>query len=316
MDMSRLLSVMGTLRARRPGRDHGDGPCRVRNRFPATGAGSAPSDRFRRSGLPRLDVAAPPLPWRRRSPSLPSRLRSRHRVRAAEAPGPGSPGIGDPYFPLDGNGGIDVAALRRPRHLPLRDRPAVAAGPGSRCGPPRTCRRSTSTSCSRCGRVTVDGAAGDVQPTGGHELRIVRRHVIRGGQTVRVRVGVRRSARRATLARRAQLAGRRRRGRGHERAAHGALVVPRQRPPARQGADGHPHHRAARASRSSPTAGWSGAPSHGDRATYHWRADEPMATYLAFFAAGRFAVRQGAAHGLPCYVAVSRGLPRRAAEPR
>ena len=40
-------------------------------------------------------------------------------------------------------------------------------------------------------------------------------------------------------ARGAQLAGRRPRGRRDERAAHGAVVVPRQRPPARQGHDGH-----------------------------------------------------------------------------
>jgi ABC-type sugar transport system substrate-binding protein len=26
--------------------------------------------------------------------------------------GPGRPGIGDPYFPLDGNGGYDVATTR------------------------------------------------------------------------------------------------------------------------------------------------------------------------------------------------------------
>ena len=50
-------------------------------------------------------------------------------------------------------------------------------------------------------------------------------------------------------------------------------------------------------------------------ATYHWRAGS-MATYLAFFVAGRFDVRRGTAHGLPYYLAVSRDLPpgqRRAA---
>ena len=41
---------------------------------------------------------------------------------------------------------------------------------------------------------------------------------------------------------------------------------------------------------------------HGRTATgrrTHWRAGEPMAPYLAFFAAGHFAVRQGAHDGLP-----------------
>ena len=59
---------------------------------------------------------------------------------------PGAPGIGDPYFPLDGNGGYDVAhydldvdydpatdVLRGPRRI-------VAQGRR------RTCRASTSTS--------------------------------------------------------------------------------------------------------------------------------------------------------------------------
>jgi aminopeptidase N len=36
-----------------------------------------------------------------------------------------------------------------------------------------------------------------------------------------------------------------------------------------------------------------------------------MATYLAFFVAGRFEVRTGTAHGLPYHLAVSRDLPRR-----
>ena len=32
---------------------------------------------------------------------------------------------------------------------------------------------------------------------------------------------------------------------------------------------------------------------HGGRATTHWRAVEPMVPYLAYFAAGKFVVRQG-----------------------
>jgi aminopeptidase N len=48
----------------------------------------------------------------------------------------------------------------------------------------------------------------------------------------------------------------------------------------------------------------------GHRATYHWARGGPMATYLAFFVAGRFEVRQGTAHHLPYYLAVSRQLGR------
>ena len=41
-------------------------------------------------------------PWRRRAPSRPQSVEA---VRGAD-------GIGDPYFPLDGNGGIDVLRYR------------------------------------------------------------------------------------------------------------------------------------------------------------------------------------------------------------
>jgi aminopeptidase N len=54
-----------------------------------------------------------------------------------------------------------------------------------------------------------------------------------------------------------------------------------------------------------------GARRHGDLTTYHWSGGGPMATYLAFFAAGTFAVRRGTDHGLPWLVAVSRRLSPR-----
>jgi aminopeptidase N len=50
----------------------------------------------------------------------------------------------------------------------------------------------------------------------------------------------------------------------------------------------------------------------GRRATTHWRSREPMAPYLAFFAAGDFEVRKGSLDGLRFVVAVSERLPARA----
>ena len=47
---------------------------------------------------------------------------------------------------------------------------------------------------------------------------------------------------------------------------------------------------------------------HGDRATTHWSAAEPMVPYLAFFAAGPYSVARGTHDGLPWYVAVSKEL--------
>jgi len=49
----------------------------------------------------------------------------------------------------------------------------------------------------------------------------------------------------------------------------------------------------------------------GGLATTHWRNAQPMATYLAFFAAGDFSVRRGTDGGIPWLVAVSRRLPER-----
>jgi aminopeptidase N len=48
------------------------------------------------------------------------------------------------------------------------------------------------------------------------------------------------------------------------------------------------------------------------RTTTHWRAVEPMATYLAFFAAGSFATRSGSCLGINNYVAISRLDPAQA----
>jgi aminopeptidase N len=47
---------------------------------------------------------------------------------------------------------------------------------------------------------------------------------------------------------------------------------------------------------------------HGGLATTTWRAEEPMVPYLAFFAAGHFAVDSGTRDGRPWTVAVSRTL--------
>ena len=46
----------------------------------------------------------------------------------------------------------------------------------------------------------------------------------------------------------------------------------------------------------------------GGLATTHWSAKEPMAPYLAFFTAGRFATARGVHEGLPWTVAVSKAL--------
>ena len=67
----------------------------------------------------------------------------------------------------------------------------------------------------------------------------------------------------------------------------------------------------------SPTAALVSRKVHGDQATTHWRAVEPMAPYLAFFAAGPYETRQRrprrasvVRRGLPAAVRAARSAAR------
>src|SRR5262245_29919075 len=92
-------------------------------------------------------------------------------AQAAQAPAPGSPGIGDPYFPRDGNGGIDVL------HYDVHD--SYAFGSESLRGRTRLEVRATQN-LSRFDldfllpvrSVTVDGHRAVFRHVGDHELRI------------------------------------------------------------------------------------------------------------------------------------------------
>ena len=93
-------------------------------------------------------------------------------AEAPLAPVDGAPGIGDPYWPLDGNGGIDVASYRIRNSYDF-DSKRLAG---------RTRLGLTATSDLRSfsldflldvSKVTVDGvAAGFTKSDGDHELRI------------------------------------------------------------------------------------------------------------------------------------------------
>ncbi len=68
------------------------------------------------------------------------------------------------------------------------------------------------------------------------------------------------------------------------------------------------------ATRWSATARWSSRRTTGAWTSWHWRMRQPMATYLAFFAAGRFRVEQGSATGCRT-VAVSTWFGQQGAGP-
>ena len=227
---------------------------------------------------------------------------------ARQEPAPGAAGIGDPYFPLDGNGGIDVQRYR------IDD--SYRFGDGHLRGETRIRLLATQDLASfnldfllPVNRVTVDGrpAVYD-QATQRHELVITPKTSLKAGETVHVVVGYAgRPGRYGYRGERNWLAS------DHEVVAmnqpHMApwwfpsndhpldkalvditITVPRGKQVIANGRlvsrDLRPHERVA----------------------YRWVADEPMVPYLAFFAAGRFEVSRGTQDGLPWLVAVSQQL--------
>lgn len=224
----------------------------------------------------------------------------------AHAPAAGAAGVGDPYWPRDGNGGIDVVSYSIDN--------AYALGSGKLSG--RTRLRLTATTdltsfsldfLLPVRSVRVDGVRAAHTKPGGHELRITPSAPLTAGTSHTV--SVRYAGRPRTLAYEGQrnwLANR------HE-------VVTMNEPhmaPWWFPSNDHPSDRALVDIRITVPKGKQviangtlrGRTQRKATTTWHWRADEPMATYLAFFAAGDFAIEKGTRDGLPWLVAVSRRL--------
>jgi aminopeptidase N len=224
---------------------------------------------------------------------------------------PGADGIGDPYFPLDGNGGYDVQSYD------VHDR--YHFGTGRLAGWTTVTLTATQDLSSfhldfllPVDEVLVDGmAAGHARPDNDHELVVTPATGIPAGTTVEVRVSY--AGRPGEVSWRGEsnwLADR------HEVVA---MNEPHMAPwwfPAND----HPLDKAAMdisirvpADRQVIANGErAGRTVHADgTATTSWHAGEPMAPYLAFFAAGRFAVDHGTTAGIPWYVAASEQLPAR-----
>ncbi|WP_296602301.1 M1 family metallopeptidase [Nocardioides sp.] len=215
----------------------------------------------------------------------------------------GSVGIGDPYFPLDGNGGIDV------RSYDIHDRYRFAEGRLSGW----TAVRLTATAAISgfnldfllpVSRVEVDGRRVTFDQRH-HELSVDAH--LAAGETVRAVVRYSGFPGRYSYEGESNwLADR------HE-------VVAMNQPhmaPWWFPANDHPLDKARmRVSITVPREMQViGNGRRVDRtvrrglATTTWAADEPMVPYLAFFAAGSYEVAKGTAQGRPWLVAVSRGL--------
>jgi aminopeptidase N len=228
-------------------------------------------------------------------------------VPAAQAvvPTDGEPGIGDAYWPLDGNGGLDVASYT------IKNR--YAFDTGRLAG--RTRVELTATTELRSfsldfllpvRSVTVDGVRATVHHDG-HELRITPAGALPAGSRHTVVVSYAgRPRRERYVGERNWLANRR-----EVVAMNEPHMAPWWFP-----ANDHPADKAlmdisVTVPRGKEVVANGRLREHrtGDRTTtWRWRADEPMTTYLAFFAAGDFTLAKGRHRGLPWLVAVSEQL--------
>src|SRR5690349_12004358 len=229
----------------------------------------------------------------------------------AEAPAvDGAAGIGDPYWPLDGNGGIDVATYRISNRYNLATKRLSG----------RTAIELTATQdlasfsldfLLDVSRVSVDGEqARFVKTDGGHELRIAPTRALAAGSAHRVVVAYADHPARQSYA-----------GEGNWLASKREVVAMNEphMAPWWFPANDHPLDKAVvdvrvrvPNGREVVSNGKLRGRKVGKRSTqWHWRADEPMVPYLAFFAAGDFAIEKGTHRGLPWLVAVSERLPDR-----
>jgi aminopeptidase N len=223
------------------------------------------------------------------------------------APVDGSSGIGDPYWPLDGNGGIDVTSYD------IRNR--YAFGGKRLSGRTRVDLTATSDLSSfsldfllDVSRVVVDGDRADfVKTDGGHELRITPSAPLSAGSEHSVVVTYDDHPANYSYA-----------GDNNWLASKREVVTMNEphMAPWWFPSNDHPQDKAIVDVRIRVPRGRE-VISNGElvrrtvgkkSTTWHWRADEPMVPYLAFFAAGDFTIARGVHQGLPWLVAVSQQL--------
>jgi aminopeptidase N len=228
-------------------------------------------------------------------------------IATLQAPVVGSAGVGDPYFPKDGNGGIDVV------HYDIHDHYGLRSGHLS--GRTALDLRATED-LSRFDldfllpvtSVTVDGAKATWQRAGDHELRITPRHPLAAGSAYRVVVRYAGQPGRYSS-----------QGEANWLADEREVVAMNEPHMATWWfpANDHPTDKAtydititAPKGRQVIANGQQVATHtrHGQVSTT-WREDDPMASYLAFFAVGRFEVRTGSTDGIPWTTAISKQLP-------
>ncbi|HWJ09707.1 MAG TPA: M1 family metallopeptidase [Nocardioides sp.] len=222
--------------------------------------------------------------------------------------GPGSPAGPDPYWSYDGNGGTnalryDIAVSYDFAARTLRGRAVVTMQAK------QDLTSFTLDLLLPVQAVKVDGRVARFGKPSGHELRVVPAATIDSGDVFRVAVAY------------AGRPGAYRYAGERNWLADGDEVVTMNEPhmaPWWFPSNDHPSDKARfdirvtapRGKRVVSNGTLVSRTVRGTRATTHWRMQDPMATYLAFFAAGRYDVAAGrTARGIPYYYAVSRQLP-------
>lgn len=226
----------------------------------------------------------------------------------ADEPAPvGASGIGDGYFPLDGNGGIDVQSYE------VHDRYEFLARRLS--GWTRLTVTATEPLAAfnldlllPVRSVSVDGVEAPWSRPNRHELQIAPVTPIATGQTFDVVVEY--------VGRPGRIGWR---GESNWVASDHEVVAVNQPHMAAWWfpSNDHPRDKALMdisitvPRRKSVVSNGElvGRVVHDGLATTRWRSEQPMAPYLAFFAAGPFQVERGTRRGLPWVVAVSRSVP-------
>ncbi|HWT23742.1 MAG TPA: M1 family aminopeptidase, partial [Solirubrobacteraceae bacterium] len=228
---------------------------------------------------------------------------------------PGAPGAGDPYFPLDGNGGYDV------RHylLDVAYDPPTDELTGKAAIRARATQHLSSFNLDLVGlevrSITVDGRRA-TWTRDGQELVVTPRRGIRRGRTFRT--VVRYDGVPETIEDVFGLS-------GFIHTDDGAVVVGQPHVAATWfPANDHPSDKAAYTFRITVPEGLEavgngileGREDHDGRTTWTWDAKEPMASYLATATVGEFDLREYAAGGILYWDALDPDLFDPVAEPR
>ncbi len=223
---------------------------------------------------------------------------------ARVAPEPGASGIGDPYFPLDGNGGYDVQRYSIHDRYRFADR-RLSGWTRITLTPTQDLTRFNLDFLLRVSSVRIDGQVTPHRKPNGHELQIDPAGVLPAGERVVVVVRYDDIPQRYSYA-----------GENNWLASKREVVAMNQphMAPWWFPANDHPldkaridvHITVPRGRQVVSNGMPTGHRTSGRLTTWHWASAEPMVPYLAFFAAGSFTLARGHADGRPWLVAVSK----------